>query len=50
MVCTKTLYNYINLGLLSIKNVDLTMKLRRNTKSRIKAHKKKLVLALQNAK
>ena len=43
MVCTKTLYNYIDLGLLSIKNVDLPMKLRRNTKpTRIKEHKKKL--------
>lgn len=32
MVCTKTLYNYIDLGLLEIRNVDLPMKLRRNTK------------------
>jgi len=43
MVCTKTLYNYIDLGLLEIKNVDLPLKLRRNTKpSRVKKHKKKL--------
>lgn len=34
MVCTKTLYNYIDLGLLEIRNVDLPMKLRRNTKSK----------------
>ncbi len=34
MVCTKTLYNYIDLGLLTIRNVDLPMKLRRNTKSK----------------
>ena len=27
MVCTKTLYNYIDLGLLAIRNVDLPMKL-----------------------
>ncbi|WP_410495705.1 IS30 family transposase [Cellulosilyticum sp. ST5] len=32
MVCTKTLYNYIDLGLLEIRNVDLPMKFRRNTK------------------
>lgn len=43
MVCTKTLYNHIYLGLLDIKNTDLPMKLRRNTKStRVKKHKKKL--------
>ncbi|MDC4246292.1 helix-turn-helix domain-containing protein, partial [Clostridium perfringens] len=33
MVCTKTLYNYIDLGLLDVKNTDLPIKLRRNTKS-----------------
>lgn len=41
MVCTKTLYNYIDLGLLEIRNVDLPMKLRRNTKpqrNRINRH------------
>ena len=32
MVCTKALYNYIDLGLLEICNVNLPMKLRRNTK------------------
>lgn len=43
MVCTKTLYNYIDLGLLAVKNTDLPMKLRRNTKpTRVKKHKKKL--------
>lgn len=43
MVCTKTLYNYIDLGLLDVKNTDLPIKLRRNTKStRVKKHKKKL--------
>ena len=43
MVCTKTLYNYIDLGLLDVKNTDLPIKLRRNTKSTIvKKHKKKL--------
>lgn len=41
MVCTKTLYNYIDLGLLAIKNADLPQKLRRNTKpARVKEHKK----------
>lgn len=43
IVCTKTLYNHIDLGLLDVKNTDLPMKLRRNTKpTRIKNHKKKL--------
>lgn len=43
IVCTKTLYNYIDLGLLTVINADLPMKLRRNTKpSRVKKHKKKL--------
>ena len=41
MVCTKTLYNYIDLGLLAVKNADLPQKLRRNTKpARVKEHKK----------
>ena len=39
----KTLYNYIDLGLLDIKNTDLPIKLRRNTKfNRVKKHKKNL--------
>ena len=33
MVCTKTLYNYVDLGLLPIKNIDLPEKLSRNTKA-----------------
>ena len=43
IVCTKTLYNYIDLGLLDVINSDLPMKLRRNTKpSKVKNYKKKL--------
>lgn len=43
MVCTKTLYNYVDLGFLPITNMDLPEKLRRNTKQkRIRANKKKL--------
>ena len=34
IVCTKTLYNYIDNGLLRIKNMDLPEKLRRSTKSK----------------
>ncbi len=34
MVCTKTLYNYIDLGLLPIKNFDPSEKLRPNTKAK----------------
>ena len=43
MVCTKTLYNYVSLGLLPIKNIDLPEKLKRNTaKSHATKNKKKL--------
>ncbi len=43
MVCTKTLYNYINLGLLGITNINLPLKVKRNTKkNRIRKHKKVL--------
>lgn len=49
MVCTKTIYNYIDLGLLNIRNVDLPMKLRRNTKSqRVKANKRVLGTSIQD--
>jgi len=43
MVCTKTLYNYVDLGLLPIKNIDLPEKLRRNTKAK-KARENKKIL------
>lgn len=43
LVCTKTLYNYVDLGLLPIKNIDLPEKLRRKTKSKkVRENKKKL--------
>jgi IS30 family transposase len=43
MVCTKTLYNYIDLGLLKVKNSDLHLKLRRNTKpEKVRKNKKNL--------
>lgn len=42
-VCTKTLYNYVDNGLLKIKNIDLPQKLKRNTKTkRVKKNVKKL--------
>ena len=34
MVSTKTLYNYIDLDLLSVRNIDLPMKTKRNTKTK----------------
>ena len=43
MVCTKTLYTYVDLGLLPIKNIDLPEKLRRNTKAK-KARENKKIL------
>lgn len=44
IVCTKTLYNYVSLGLLkSIKNIDLPLKVRRkNSVAKVRVHKKKL--------
>ena len=43
MVCTKTLYNYVDLGLLDIKNIDLPQKMRKNTKiEKVRTNKKKL--------
>ena len=43
MLCTKTLYNYVELGLLGIKNIDLPQKLHRRTKAkRIRERKRVL--------
>ncbi len=43
MVCTKTLYNYVDAGLLDISNIDLPLKLRRSTKpERVRKNKKRL--------
>ena len=40
-VCTKTLYNYIDLGLLNIKSIDLPERVsRRRKKKRIREHKR----------
>lgn len=42
-VCTKTLYHYVDMGFLPVKNIDLPEKLRRNTKiHRVRENKKKL--------
>ena len=43
VVCTKTLYNYVDLGLLPIKNVDLPEKLRRSTKTKKCRENKKIL-------
>ncbi|MPQ45228.1 IS30 family transposase [Clostridium tarantellae] len=43
MISTKTLYNYVDIGLLPIKNIDLPAKLHRNIKStRVRNNRKKL--------
>jgi len=43
MVCTKTLYNYVDAGLLNISNIELPLKLRRSTKpERVRKNKKRL--------
>ena len=41
MVCTKTLYNYADLGLINIKNIDLPEKMKRNTKLKKNRQQKK---------
>ena len=43
IVCTKTLYNYVDNGLISIKSIDLPEKLKRNTKKE-KVRKNKRIL------
>jgi IS30 family transposase len=48
IVCTKTLYRYIDLGLLPVKNIDLPLKVSRKTKSkRIRQHKKVLGASIE---
>lgn len=43
IVCTKTLYNYVDLGLIPIANMDLPLKLRRNTKvKKVRENKRNL--------
>lgn len=43
LVCVKTLYNYIDQGLIGVKNIDLALKVRRNTKNdRVRKNKKTL--------
>ena len=43
MVCTKTLYNYVDNGLLTIHNIDMPEKLKRNTKkARVRNNKRNL--------
>ena len=40
-VCTRTFYNYIDMGLMRIRNIDLPLKVRRSEKgTRIKANKR----------
>ena len=41
MVCTKTLYNYADLGFICIKTIDLPEKIKRNTKIKKKRRNKK---------
>ena len=37
-VCTKTIYNYIAMGLLKVKNIDLRQKVRRRKRKEKKNH------------
>ena len=40
MVSTKTIYNYVDLNLLKLRNIDLPLKLSRSTKpKRVRKHK-----------
>lgn len=50
MVCTKTLYNYVERGILGIKNIDLPQKMTRcprKRKPRIRPNKKKLGCSIE---
>lgn len=43
LLSTKTIYNYIDIGLMTIKNIDLPLKVKRTTKGRrVRIHKKVL--------
>lgn len=42
-VCTRTLYRYVDLGFLSIRNIDLPEKLRRNTRRKRVREKRKVL-------
>ena len=47
-VCTKTFYSYVDQGLTEVRNIDLPLKVRRNTKkSRVRANKKKLGTSIE---
>ncbi|MFI3228508.1 MAG: IS30 family transposase [Clostridia bacterium] len=49
MVCTKTLYNYVDLQLISIKNIDLPEKMKRRIKAKkTRQNKKKLGESIEN--
>ena len=47
---TKTLYNYVDLGLMDIKSINLPEKVKRNTKARrVRANKRILGRNIENA-
>lgn len=49
IVCTKTLYNYIDLCLLRVRNIDLLLKVKRNQKKdRVRENKKNLGESIEN--
>lgn len=49
MICTKTLYHYVDLGLLEIDNIDLPLKLRCSTKpKRIRKNKRNQGKSIKN--
>jgi IS30 family transposase len=43
LVCTKTLYNYIDQSLLKVRNLDLALKVRRKTKKQISRKNKRIL-------
>ncbi len=48
MDCTKTLYHYVDLGLLPIQNIDLPEKLRRSAKAKtVRENKKSLGTSIE---
>lgn len=48
IVCTKTLYNYISKGIIKVKNIDLLLKVRRNThKNRCRKNRRVLGTSIE---
>lgn len=43
IICTRTLYRYIDMGLLSVRNIDLPLKVKRSTKTKRNRQNRKVL-------